>query len=110
MNEEGSRFAPGMMGSAWFAGQMRLDALWAVRDADGVSVGAALDALHAAFAHLPRHASGFPVAAYVEAHIEQGPLLEAAGFRLQAREPVIDDPAVRGLLALDDHFHLYARA
>ena len=37
------------------------------------------------------------------------PLLEAAGFRLEHREPVVDDPAVRELLGLDDHFHLFAR-
>jgi SAM-dependent methyltransferase len=37
------------------------------------------------------------------------PLLERAGFRLAHREPVIDDPAVRELLRLDDHFHLFER-
>ena len=37
------------------------------------------------------------------------PLLEAAGYRLQKREPVIDDIAVRELLRLDDHFHLFSR-
>ena len=35
------------------------------------------------------------------------PLLEDAGFRLKKREPVIDDPAVRELLELDDHFFLF---
>lgn len=34
------------------------------------------------------------------------PLLERAGFHVTAREPVIDDPAVRELLRIDDHFHL----
>ena len=37
------------------------------------------------------------------------PLLERAGFGLTCREPVIDDPAVRELLHLDDHFHLFER-
>jgi hypothetical protein len=37
------------------------------------------------------------------------PLIERAGYRLAHREPVIDDPAVRDLLRLDDHFHLFAR-
>ena len=37
------------------------------------------------------------------------PLLHAAGFALEHREPVIDDPAVRELLPLADHFHLFAR-
>ena len=79
MNEEGSRFAPGMMGSEVFAGVRELAALRGVRDADGVAVGDALDALHAAFPDLPRRRPGFAFEAYVEAHIEQGPVLEAAG-------------------------------
>ncbi len=37
------------------------------------------------------------------------PLLEKAGYRLVKREPVIADPAVRELLRLDDHFHLFER-
>ncbi|RYF35504.1 MAG: Zn-dependent hydrolase [Comamonadaceae bacterium] len=79
MNEEGSRFAPGMMGSEAFAGVRDLASIRATRDADGVSVADALDALHAAFPALRRRPLGFPVTAYIEAHIEQGPLLEAAG-------------------------------
>ena len=79
MNEEGSRFAPGMMGSEAFAGVRDLASIRATRDADGVSVADALDALHAAFPALRHRPLGFPVAAYVEAHIEQGPLLEAQG-------------------------------
>jgi SAM-dependent methyltransferase len=37
------------------------------------------------------------------------PLLEQAGYRLERREPMIDDPAVRELLQLEDHFHLFSR-
>jgi SAM-dependent methyltransferase len=37
------------------------------------------------------------------------PLLERAGYRLVKREPVVGDEAVRGLLRLDDHFHLFER-
>ena len=77
MNEEGSRFAPGMMGSEAFAGVRSLEDVRAVCDAKGVSVADALDALHAAFPALRRRPLGFPLAAYVEAHIEQGPILEA---------------------------------
>ena len=79
MNEEGSRFAPGMMGSEAFCGVRGLDAIRAARDADGTSVGEALDRLHDAFPDLPRRPLGGPVAAYLELHIEQGPVLEAAG-------------------------------
>jgi SAM-dependent methyltransferase len=37
------------------------------------------------------------------------PLLEAAGFRLEHREPVLDEPAVRRLVDLHDQFHLFTR-
>jgi len=33
------------------------------------------------------------------------PALERAGYELVGREPVYDDPAVRELVRLDDHFH-----
>ena len=78
MNEEGSRFAPGMMGSAAFVGVRSIEAIREVRDAGGVSVGSALDRLHAAFPDLPRKPLGFAVSGYLELHIEQGPLLEVA--------------------------------
>ena len=78
MNEEGCRFAPGMMGSEAFAGVRGIEAIRAVRDASGISAGEALDRLHAAFPDLARKPLGFAAAAYLELHIEQGPLLEAA--------------------------------
>jgi N-carbamoyl-L-amino-acid hydrolase len=79
MNEEGSRFAPGMMGSEAFTGERDMDAIRAARDADGVSVGEALDRFHQAFPVMPHRPLGFAASAYLELHIEQGPLLEAAG-------------------------------
>ncbi|MEO6985029.1 MAG: M20 family metallo-hydrolase [Paralcaligenes sp.] len=76
MNEEGSRFAPGMAGSAAFAGSRTLDEIRQVVDAQGVSVGQALDTVMAELSELPIRPLGFPVSAYIEAHIEQGPVLE----------------------------------
>jgi beta-ureidopropionase / N-carbamoyl-L-amino-acid hydrolase len=78
MNEEGCRFAPGMMGSEAFAGVRGIEPIRAARDANGVSVGEELDRLHASFPDLPCKPLGFPAAAYLELHIEQGPRLEAA--------------------------------
>lgn len=80
MNEEGSRFAPGMMGSAAFTGAAPLDEFLPIRDAAGVSVKDALAALRTAFPELPSRPLQRPVAAYVEAHIEQGPILEREGY------------------------------
>lgn len=79
MNEEGSRFAPGMMGSAVFAGKRSLDEVLAVRDRAGISVAEALETVLQTEHALERRPAGHPVAAYLEAHIEQGPTLEAEG-------------------------------
>ncbi|XAH23568.1 M20 family metallo-hydrolase [Xylophilus sp. GW821-FHT01B05] len=84
MNEEGSRFAPGMMGSAVFAGERTLAETEAATDAGGTSVGTALRQVQATLAQMQteglpaiaERALGGAVHAYVEAHIEQGPLLE----------------------------------
>ena len=76
MNEEGSRFAPGMMGSAIFAGARRLADVESIQDAQGVSVGIALHEAAKALADIPMRPLGGELFGYVEAHIEQGPLLE----------------------------------
>ena len=80
MNEEGSRFAPGMMGSSAFAGATPLEAILPVRDAAGVEVAEGLAAVRAALPDLPVRLLGGPVHAYIETHIEQGPLLERGGY------------------------------
>ncbi|WP_372865814.1 Zn-dependent hydrolase [Pseudomonas sp.] len=72
-NEEGSRFAPCMMGSGVFAEKFTLEETLAKRDAEGVTVGEALNAIGYAGS---RVVSGHAVGAYFEAHIEQGPILE----------------------------------
>jgi N-carbamoyl-L-amino-acid hydrolase len=77
-NEEGSRFQPGAMGSAVFAGRYRLDEMLSTKDWEGVSLADALAAtLKAAPAPMRAGKPGFALAGYVEAHIEQGPRLEA---------------------------------
>jgi N-carbamoyl-L-amino-acid hydrolase len=73
-NEEGTRFQPVMMGSGVYAGAFSLEHCLAQTDGEGVSVGAALQAIGAAGSD---PAPEFD--AYFEAHIEQGPVLENAG-------------------------------
>lgn len=73
-NEEGSRFAPAMMASGVYAGEFSLDEVLAKTDPDGKSFGDELarigyDGERDIGADRPR--------AYFEAHIEQGPILEA---------------------------------
>ena len=75
-NEEGTRFTPVMMGSGVFAGVFDLDYVLARTDLDGKSVGAELTRIgYAGSAPV----GGRPFAAYFEAHIEQGPILEDTG-------------------------------
>lgn len=80
MNEEGSRFAPGMMGSAVFSGERALDDIYDVVDNDGISVDTALHELLNDMPDIPRRDLGFEVAGFIEAHIEQGVLLEQEGL------------------------------
>ncbi|MDH0747103.1 M20 family metallo-hydrolase [Pseudomonas sp. GD03842] len=80
-NEEGSRFSPGAMGSSAYVEPARLTDYRGHQDAAGVTVGAALDAHAQRFADLP-HRAKIATHAFVELHIEQGPVLEQAGVPL----------------------------
>lgn len=82
MNEEGSRFAPPTMGSAVSAGAMSLEAALATKDKAGTSVGDALAVQLSALPGVGRRKLGSKGAAFVEAHIEQGPLLEKSGCHI----------------------------
>ncbi|HXC29663.1 MAG TPA: Zn-dependent hydrolase [Stellaceae bacterium] len=78
-NEEGSRFSPAMVGSGAFTGVFDLASALATQDnnAPELTLGAELRRIgFAGEAQVGEH----PVAAYFEAHIEQGPILEAAGL------------------------------
>lgn len=79
-NEEGSRFAPGCTGSMSWSGHRESHSWDGVMDADGVSYGTALAELLASEADIANRPLGGTPHAYLEAHIEQGPLLEAGGF------------------------------
>jgi N-carbamoyl-L-amino-acid hydrolase len=76
MNEEGSRFAPGMMGSAAFCGTRKIEDILEVRDRAGTTVESELRKVLGAEPRLPQRPFGMRPAAYLEAHIEQGPILE----------------------------------
>lgn len=75
-NEEGSRFAPAMVASGVFAGEFPLDYGLSRTAIDGTTLGQELDRIGYAG---ERPCGGQPVHSYFEAHIEQGPLLEAEG-------------------------------
>lgn len=80
-NEEGARFSPGTSGSAVFCGVRSLDATRLIEDSDGISLGNALDTCLTELdaAGVPRRPLATPMHAFLELHIEQGPILERAG-------------------------------
>lgn len=75
-NEEGVRFSPPLAGSLAFAGLVPVSQVHAARTLDGTTVR---DDLQAA-GYLGEESPGSqPLDCFVEAHIEQGPILEAQG-------------------------------
>ena len=79
-NEEGARFDPSSMGSAVYIGAVALAPLLAGVDAEGETMQAAIDSLRAAMPGVAHRPFGEPFHAFVEAHIEQGPILENEGI------------------------------
>ncbi|TJV39924.1 MAG: Zn-dependent hydrolase [Mesorhizobium sp.] len=74
-NEEGSRFAPGVMGSMAFTGADT--AAWkSIVGSDGASLAKELDATIAALPEAALRPIGMSISGYIELHIEQGPSLE----------------------------------
>jgi len=75
-NEEGSRFAPAMVGSGVYAGVFDLAYGHGRADLDGTTMGEELRRI----GYLgDEPAGGRSFGAFFEAHIEQGPILEAEG-------------------------------
>jgi len=84
-DEEGARFGRSLLGSSAFAGNHSIDADRGKIDRDGVRLEDALQRCGVSIDHFPdarreqQHA-----AAYLELHIEQGPVLERLGLPLGA--------------------------
>ncbi|KFI28200.1 Zn-dependent hydrolase [Paenirhodobacter enshiensis] len=73
-NEEGARFAPAMLASGVFAGEIDLDYAYSRKDLDGKSYGAELERIGWKG---DEEVGARKMHAYFEYHIEQGPILEA---------------------------------
>jgi N-carbamoyl-L-amino-acid hydrolase len=84
-DEEGSRFAPDMLGSLTYAGGLAAEEAHDVVGIDGARLGDEL----ARIGYLgPHPCPGRPPHAYVELHIEQGPVLESEGIDIGVVESV----------------------
>ena len=80
-NEEGSRFPPDMMGSLVYVGGLSVEEALDTVGVDGCVLGTELDRIgYVGPLPLPARAPH----AYVELHIEQGPVLEAEGVAIGA--------------------------
>jgi N-carbamoyl-L-amino-acid hydrolase len=80
-NEEGARFAPDMLGSLVYAGGMPLEEALDVRAIDGARLGDELQRIGYAGSAVP---GALRPHAFVELHIEQGPVLDAEGVTIGA--------------------------
>jgi len=80
-NEEGVRFQPDMLGSLVHAGELPLEEALAIVGQDGATLGAELERIGYAGSEPP---GAMTPHAYVELHIEQGPVLDRAGEALGA--------------------------
>jgi beta-ureidopropionase / N-carbamoyl-L-amino-acid hydrolase len=84
-NEEGARFAPDMLGSLVYVGGMAIEEALEITDRDGVAVGDELDRIgYRGSAPTP----GAVPHAFVELHIEQGPVLEDESVTIGAVDGV----------------------
>lgn len=80
-DEEGSRFAPDMLGSLVFVGGMPIEEALDITDRDGLVLGDELARIgYAGPLPCPRPAPH----AYVELHVEQGPVLESTDTTIGA--------------------------
>lgn len=83
-NEEGARFQPDMLGSLAFVGALPLAEALGTRAIDGAVLGEDV----ARIGYAGSAPIGRSVHAFVELHVEQGPVLEAEGFAIGAVEGV----------------------
>ncbi len=84
-NEEGARFPPAMIGSGVYAGAFDLSETLATPGVDGTTLGGELARIGYAGDEpcgAPDGSSRRPIGYYIEPHIEQGPILEAADVAL----------------------------
>jgi N-carbamoyl-L-amino-acid hydrolase len=84
-NEEGSRFSPDMLGSLTYAGGMAIETALDIVGIDGAVLGEELARIGFVGTH---PCPGQVPYAYVELHIEQGPVLEAEGVDIGVVESV----------------------
>ena len=85
-NEEGARFQPAELASGVLAGRIPLEDAYNARDKDGIRL---VDELERIGYLGPEPCAARPMRAYLELHIEQGPLLEEGGYSVGVVEGIV---------------------
>ncbi len=85
-NEEGSRFSPAMIGSGVWAGKLDREWAYARTDGQGHRFGDELKKIGFQGRHPSR---SWPIQAYFELHIEQGPVLEKEKKRIGVPKGIV---------------------
>lgn len=85
-NEEGVRFEPALMASGVLAGAFTPDYVYSRKDRQGFTFGAELERIGYKGSATDRPGS---IRAFVELHIEQGPVLEAEGYPVGAVDGIL---------------------
>jgi len=95
-DEEGARFGRSLFGSSAFSGFLDIEAVKILKDKDGITVEEAARAYGVDVNQAPLATrEQKDIAAYLELHIEQGPVLEGLGLPLGA---------VLGTVGVERHF------
>jgi N-carbamoyl-L-amino-acid hydrolase len=85
-NEEGARFQPAMIASGVMAGKIALEDAYNAKDKNGIRL---VDELERIGYLGPEPCVPRPIRAYLELHIEQGPLLEEEGRSVGVVEGIV---------------------
>lgn len=88
VEEEGTRFGGGLLGSRSIVGDVSDEDLSTIRDKDGTSIRAAMEEVQLN-PRVPRKREGNTIRAFLEMHIEQGPILEEKNIPIGVVQSIV---------------------
>ncbi|RDU37319.1 Zn-dependent hydrolase [Neobacillus piezotolerans] len=88
IEEEGSRFGGGLMGSRGIVGLLNEEEFISLKDQDGITTAEAMKSI-GLDPSLPKKRDPKTIKAFLELHIEQGPILEEKGIPIGMVEAIV---------------------
>ncbi|TKH12604.1 Zn-dependent hydrolase [Peribacillus simplex] len=88
IEEEGARFGGGLMGSRGIVGTLSEESFKNLRDKDGITTIEAMSKIGLDFS-LPKRRNSKSIKAFLELHIEQGPILEEKNIPIGVVEAIV---------------------